>query len=89
MTASLEWLGYSAGLLTTLAFLPQVYKTWQRKSAQDISYGMYALFSVGLVLWTAYGFFKQALPIVMANCVTLLLALTILILKFHYEHRNK
>lgn len=81
----LEWIGYIAGLMTTLSFIPQLYKTWQSKSAHDISYGMYALFSGGLILWSAYGFIKHAIPIVIANSITLLLALTILILKYRYE----
>lgn len=84
----LEWMGYLAGVLTTLAFLPQLYKTWQSKSAHDISYGMYALFSLGLVLWTVYGISKNAIPIVIANIITLLLALAILVLKFIYERKR-
>lgn len=85
MYVHLEWLGYVAGVMTTLSFLPQLYKTWQSKSAHDISYGMYALFSSGLLLWTAYGIVKDAVPIVIANSITLLLALSILILKYRYE----
>lgn len=85
---SYEWMGYLAGVLTTLAFVPQLYKTWQSKSAHDISYGMYALFSLGLVLWTAYGLIKNAIPIVIANIITLLLALTILVLKFIFERKD-
>ncbi len=85
MQIQLEWIGYIAGVMTTLSFIPQLYKTWQSKSAHDISYGMYALFSGGLILWTVYGFIKQAMPIVIANSITLILALTILILKYRYE----
>lgn len=85
---NLEWLGYVAGVLTTLAFLPQLYKTWHSKSAHDISYGMYALFSVGLILWTIYGLTKDAVPIVIANLITLVLALIILVLKWRYERKE-
>jgi MtN3 and saliva related transmembrane protein len=88
MHMQLEWLGYTAGVMTTLSFLPQLYKTWQSKSAHDISYSMYALFSSGLILWTAYGIVKDAVPIVIANSITLILALTILVLKYRFEQQR-
>ncbi len=81
-------LGLSAGGLTTVSFLPQVIKTWRSKSASDISYGMFTLFSSGVLLWLLYGIALAAPPIIIANAVTLVLALTILVLKFHYQRRR-
>ena len=78
-------LGMIAGSLTTIAFVPQVVKTWRSKSTHDISYGMFILFSLGLLLWLAYGIVIDALPIIVSNLVTLLLALVILGLKFRYK----
>lgn len=81
-------LGMTAGGLTTVSFLPQVIKTWKTKSAADISSGMFVLFSSGVFLWLLYGLALGASPIIIANAVTLALALLILILKLHYQGRR-
>ncbi|OGI48736.1 MAG: hypothetical protein A2151_01055 [Candidatus Muproteobacteria bacterium RBG_16_65_34] len=78
-------LGLAAGALTTVAFVPQVVKIWRTRSTHDISLGMFALFSTGLVLWLIYGVSIGSAPIVIANTVTLALALTILYFKLRYK----
>lgn len=78
-------LGIAAGSLTTLAFLPQVIKTWRTRSTHDISLGMFLLFSTGLVLWLIYGVWIGSWPIIIANAITLVLALTILYFKLRYK----
>jgi MtN3 and saliva related transmembrane protein len=77
-------LGLLAGTLTTIAFLPQVIKTWKSRSAKDLSLGMLAAFSAGVLLWLVYGFLIDSLPIILANAVTLILACTNLGLKLKY-----
>ncbi len=78
-------LGFAAGALTTLAFLPQVIKTWRSRHTRDISLGMFTIFSSGVFLWLLYGIQVGAMPIILANSVTLVLALTILIFKIKYK----
>ena len=78
-------LGLVAGALTTLAFIPQVTKTWKSKHTKDISLGMFTLFSIGVFLWLLYGIEIGANPIIIANAITLGLALTILIFKLKYK----
>jgi len=78
-------LGLVAGSLTTIAFLPQVFKTWRTRATSDISLGMFVIFSSGSLLWAVYGVFIHSLPIVIANGVTLALALTILYFKIRYR----
>lgn len=77
-------IGLAAGTLTTIAFLPQVLKTWQSKSAKDISLGMFSTFCTGVFLWIVYGFSVGDLPILLANIVTFILAFTILVFKFRF-----
>jgi MtN3 and saliva related transmembrane protein len=77
-------LGLFAGTLTTIAFFPQVMKTWRTRSTADISLGMFSLFSVGLLLWLVYGVQIGSAPIVIANTVTLVLALIIVVLKIRH-----
>ena len=81
-------LGLTAGGLTTASFLPQVIKTWKTKSAEDISYGMFAMFGTGVFLWLLYGFATASAPIIASNAVTLILAISILVLKFRFARRK-
>ena len=78
-------LGIMAGTLTTIALLPQVVKTWRSKSTKDISAGMFSASSMGLLLWTFYGFLINSMPIIIANIVSFTLAFTILVLKIRYR----
>jgi MtN3 and saliva related transmembrane protein len=84
-TASLDLLGLIAGTLTTIAFFPQLLKTWKSKSAKDVSLVMMITFSLGVCLWIVYGIAIGARPIVATNVVTLTLAILILILKIRYR----
>jgi MtN3 and saliva related transmembrane protein len=84
-TGLLDLLGWLAAILTTVAFFPQLLKIWRSKSAKDVSLVMMITFSIGVFLWLVYGLAIQALPVVIANLVTLILALLIIILKIKYR----
>ncbi|MFA6332389.1 MAG: SemiSWEET transporter [Methanoregula sp.] len=77
--------GYIAGTLTTISFVPQVAKAWKMKETRDISLVMLVLFAVGVFLWTIYGFQVSSLPIIAANITTFLLILVLLFLKLRYK----
>ena len=79
-----EWtdlLGYAAASLTTVSFIPQAWLSFRTGDVSGISLGMYSCFTVGVALWLAYGVVLGAWPIVIANAVTLVLALAILAMK--------
>jgi MtN3 and saliva related transmembrane protein len=78
-------LGTVAGILTTAAFVPQVVKTWRTRSARDISGAMFVAFSLGVALWIVYGVMVRSAPVVVANSVTLLLALAVLGMKARFR----
>ena len=78
-------LGLVAGVLTTIAFLPQMFQIWLTKSAKDVSFVMLIIFMSGLCLWLIYGIIIGALPIIMANGATLFFNLIILWLKIKYR----
>lgn len=82
---SITILGLVAATLTTVAFLPQMIKTWKAKSAKDVSLGMLITFCIGVFLWLIYGIYLQALPIILANLFTLIFNLIILGLKIKYR----
>ncbi len=77
-------LGFAAATLTTIAFVPQVIKVWRTRSAASISFGMYALFTLGVCLWLVYGILIDSWPIIIANCITLLLAGALLVMKMKF-----
>ena len=81
----IDFFGFIAAFLTTIAFLPQLYKTWQTKSAEDVSLIMLILFITGLICWIIYGSEIHSTPIVVANFVTFIFNFSILILKTTYR----
>ena len=76
-----ELLGYCAAFLTTIAFLPQVIRSWKTRDLSGISLGMYSLFTTGVGLWLIYGLIIEKWPLILANTLTFLLSLSILLLK--------
>jgi MtN3 and saliva related transmembrane protein len=85
---SITLLGLCAGTLTTLSFVPQVVKCWQRRCADDLSATMLLTFTGGVTLWTAYGVMMSSWPIVAANGTTLVLACTLIGMKFAFRVRG-
>jgi MtN3 and saliva related transmembrane protein len=79
-----EVIGYVAAVLTTVAFVPQAWQTWRTRDAAGVSLGKYALFCTGVALWLVYGLLLGAWPIILANAVTLVLALAILVMKLRF-----
>ena len=76
--------GLIAGWCTTLAFVPQVVKTWRTRSTSDISLGMFLVLVFGIILWLLYGFLIGDVPLIAANAVTLFLTAAILAFKLRY-----
>jgi MtN3 and saliva related transmembrane protein len=84
----IEASGLAGALLTTVAFLPQVVRTW-RHGGDGLSYIMLALFLAGTALWLLYGVALGSLPIILANGVTALQVLMMLALKLRGVRRRK
>ena len=80
-TAATEVVGYSAAILTTVAFVPQVLQALRTKDLSSVSLAMYITFCIGIALWLVYGLMLQAWPVVIANIFTLGLAGVVLALK--------
>lgn len=76
-----EFIGFLAGALATLAFLPQAVKIFKDRQTRDISLGMYVLFCSGVALWLIYGLLTHSVPLMISNSITLLLAGMVLVLK--------
>ncbi len=79
------YIGLIAGLLTTIAFIPQVWKSWKTKSTKDLSLWMTIIFFIGVGLWLVYGITVDDLPMTLWNSITILLVGILLILKVKYK----
>lgn len=81
----IDLIGTSAATLTTISFVPQVLHTLKTQDVSGISLSMYSTFTVGITGWLAYGWLLGAWPIIIANSITLALALAILGLKIRFR----
>lgn len=84
---SVDVLGYIAGAITTLTFLPQVIKTWKEKSAGDISLLMFLIAAANEILWIIYGALLDNWVIILTNSVVLTMSLTMIFLKLRYNKK--
>ena len=86
-TINIEFFGYFAALLTTLAFLPQLIKTLKTKKAEDVSLITLIMFLTGVLSWIIYGYKISSTPILIANIITFILNLLILIFKINFSKK--
>ena len=84
---NVEFFGYFAAILTTVAFLPQLVKTLKTKKADDVSLLTLIMFITGVLSWIIYGYKIESFPILIANLITFLLNLMILISKIYYSKK--
>ena len=84
-TFNVEFFGYFAAILTTLAFLPQLIKTLKTKKAEDVSLITLIMFLTGVLSWIIYGYKISSTPILIANIITFFLNLLILIFKIIFS----
>jgi len=80
-----SYLGYLAAFCTTIAFIPQAIKVYKSKHTKDISLGMFSLLNAGFVLWLWYGILILSYPIIIANAITIVIAVYIFITKLRRD----
>ncbi|MFO0388931.1 MAG: SemiSWEET family sugar transporter [Alphaproteobacteria bacterium] len=79
-----EWIGLLAAILTTAAYVPQTIKVLREKHTKSLSLGMYLMITAGIGLWFIYGMMLGSPSLMLANGITFLMALTILIMKIRH-----
>jgi MtN3 and saliva related transmembrane protein len=83
--ATIDAIGYAAATMTTVSFVPQLLRVVKLRSARDISLGMFLIFTAGTFAWLVYGVLAHSRPVWIANTVTFVLSLSILVLKLRYD----
>lgn len=81
--------GLTAASLTTIALVPQALKTWKTKSTDDLSPFMYLLFCIGIAGWFTYGIFLKDFIMIVANLVSLGLAISIMYFILNQKFKRK
>lgn len=87
ITPYVEYVGSTAGALTTFAFLPQVIKVWRTRCADDLSFLTFAVFCLGVALWMAYGVLIASPPLIVTNAITFVLALALVVMKIAFTRK--
>ena len=85
--AVVEYIGYFGSFLTSITFIPQVYKSWQSKSVGDLSVWMILIVVTSTIVWLVYGFSIHSGPVISANTVVLVLTLVLLYFKFRFKNQ--
>ncbi|MCZ4319764.1 SemiSWEET transporter [Aequorivita viscosa] len=80
-----QLIGYLSGILTTIAVLPQIIKSWKTKKIADISPVMFTILILGVGLWTVYGILKNDIPIILFNGISFLLNTSMLVMLILYK----
>lgn len=78
-------IGLAAGILTASSLIPQVIKTFREKKAEDVSLVMLFVLQAGLILWIIYGIKRDDMPIMATNCFSLLVNITMVVLRIRYR----
>ena len=84
MTA-IDLLGFVAATLSTASFLPQVIRIWRLRTAEGVSLITFSVLAAGVTLWMIYGIARQDLAIIVANGITLVLTLAVVVLTLHFR----
>ena len=82
---AVELLGYIAGTLTTIALVPEIYRTWRKKEARDLSFYWLGCLGIGCGIWIIYGALIGSYPVIIANVVSVILCCVQITLAVKYD----
>lgn len=83
----MDWIeiaGHTGALLSSITFVPQVYKVWKSKSAKDLSVWMILIVTTSTIVWLVYAFALNLLPVILANGFIMCLSFLLLFFKVKY-----
>jgi MtN3 and saliva related transmembrane protein len=85
--SSIEMMGHLGSVLSSITFIPQVYKTWKSRSAGDLSLLMMSIVFISTIVWLIYGFGLKLLPVIIANSIICVLSLLLIIFKLTFKKK--
>ena len=81
----IEYVGLFGAFLTSITFIPQVYKAWQSKSVGDLSTWTVSIVITSAAVWLVYGLYLELRPVIIANSIILVLAVMLLYFKLTFR----
>lgn len=88
MTIWIEIMGCAAGVLTSLAYFPQIYKLLKQKQAQGISVPMYICSFSGCLIWFIYGILIHSIALILFNLLNIVTSLIVIALTKKYSNNS-
>jgi uncharacterized protein with PQ loop repeat len=85
---SANYIGYCGGIILSVCLIPQIFKVYKTKDAENISYLWQFLYIIGISLHLYYGVYYNLLPIFIPTIIELCWILVLLILKIKYSKQN-
>jgi MtN3 and saliva related transmembrane protein len=80
----IDLIGYLGSFLSCITFIPQVYKTWQTRSAGDLSLTMLFIVLTSTVVWLIYAFALLLWPVIICNGIMFVLVAMLIYFKLTY-----
>lgn len=83
----IEMVGHAGSLLSSITFMPQVYKVWQTKRTQDLSLSMMLIVLSSTIVWLVYGWGLMLWPVIICNSIIAILSLMLIYFKLTFEKK--
>ncbi|MFY0652584.1 MAG: hypothetical protein JXQ96_11150 [Cyclobacteriaceae bacterium] len=77
--------GHIGAILSSITFIPQVWKAWKTKSVKDLSTYMLMIVFVSTIVWLIYGFSLLLWPVILANTFVMALSLCLFYFKLTFK----
>ncbi len=82
-----EVIGLTASALSSLTFMPQVYRAWKTKRIDDLSLAMMFFVLFSTILWLVYGIGRGTLPVIICNGIIFVLSLILIYFKISFKKK--
>lgn len=80
-----DYVGYLGSFLTSITFIPQVYKAWRTRSVGDLSIWMMLIVVFSTIVWLVYGVAINSGPVIVANSIVFTLSLLLIYFKYTFR----
>jgi len=87
MTNWTDYVGHFGAFLSSVTFIPKVYKVWKTRSANDLSLTMMFIVLTSTVVWLVYAFALMLWPVIVANSIICVLSLLLIYFKFAFSKK--
>jgi len=81
----IELFGLAAGAITSISFIPQMFRGYKTKKLEDVSYYMFGILALGMLMWFIYGVLREAIAVMIANAFGIICSITVIIMKKRYS----